>query len=161
MADPLDRPAGGELWSRLSSVKAAGILGVIGGALTLAAGVYLVLIHGYATGLGLGLSRGAIHAPAAIVGGMPSIVPGLAMIGAAAAALPFASVLIVGRGVRPSAIVLTVSGLVACVAQAVFAANMDDVERVLISLLQPGALVAVSGLIALTGTRDRQTPQST
>jgi hypothetical protein len=136
-------------------VKVAGVLGLIGAMLTLAVGVYLVLISGVLSGFASALTP-TQREPY----GIPSIVPGVTIVACAAAALLFASVLVVGRGARPSGTVLTLAGVVACIAQAAFASGMSGSERTLFTLIQPGALVAVSGILACVKARDRQAPLS-
>ena len=124
---------------------------MVGALLTLAVGVYLVLIAGIVSGLV------AAWAPDQ---GMPSIVPGVIIVAAAAAALAFASVMIVGRAPRSCAVALTAAGVVACIAQAEFATAFNGGEQALFTLIQPGLLVLAGGVVALGKTSDRQLPRA-
>jgi hypothetical protein len=158
-------------------VKLAGVLGLIGAFLTLAVGVYLVLISGVLSGVASGVNfagslwqLGNASVSHGEPYGGPSIVPGVTIVASAAAALPFASVLVLGRGARPGGIVLALAGVVACIAQAAFASGMSGSgmsgsamggsDRTLLMLIQPGVLVAASGLIACVKAFDRHVPLS-
>jgi hypothetical protein len=153
-------------------VKLAGVLGLIGAILTLAVGVYLVLISGVLSGVATGVNfagslwqLGNASVSHGEPYGGPSIVPGVIIVASAAAALSFASVLVLGRGARPGGIILALAGVVACIAQAAFASGMSGSvmsgsERTLLTLIQPGVLVAASGLIACVKAFDRNVPLS-
>jgi hypothetical protein len=141
-------------------VKTAGVLGLIGAMLTLAVGVYLVLLWGVVSGFTSAMTVRQTVTPVSVEPWIPSPAPGVVMIAAAASVLPFASVLIVGRGARLSGTVLALGGVVAAIAQSVFASNMSGSERVLFTLIQPAILIVVGGAIALTKTGGRQLPHS-
>jgi hypothetical protein len=125
-------------------VKVAGVLGLVGAILTLGAGVYLVLIAGVVSGFASALPL-VLGEPY----GIPSIAAGVAIVASAAVAIPFATLLIVGRGPRPSGFILALAGVVAGGAQAAWASSLNGGERALFTLVQPSALVVASGLVAL------------